>query len=151
MRLVRVDLRVVALPLVRPFRTSSSVKTHIQHILTKLGVHSRTQAVAFAHGVPPAEPAPAMLILVTPSEGPVEAEEQPESARIEARNRWQTARAELARDSRPFRHLSPEERREPAIKPAQPGALGAGRHGVRRLCPATRRGARAALRRARGR
>jgi hypothetical protein len=55
---------------------------------------------------------PATLILVTPSEGLVEAEELPESARIEARNRWQTARAELARDPRPFHQLSPEERRE---------------------------------------
>jgi hypothetical protein len=55
---------------------------------------------------------PATLILVTPSEGPVAAEELPEGARIEARNRWQTARAELARESRPFRQLSLEERRD---------------------------------------
>jgi hypothetical protein len=55
---------------------------------------------------------PATLILVTPSEGAAEAEELPESAKIEARNRWQTARAELARDPRPFRELSPEERRD---------------------------------------
>ena len=54
---------------------------------------------------------PATLILVTAPAGPVEAEELPESARIEARNRWQAARAELAQDSRPFRQLSPEERR----------------------------------------
>jgi hypothetical protein len=53
---------------------------------------------------------PATLILVTSSEEPAEAEELPESARLEARNRWQTARAELARDSRPFRQLSLEER-----------------------------------------
>lgn len=55
---------------------------------------------------------PATLILVTASAGPTGAEELPESARIEARNRWQAARAELARDSRPFRQLSPEERRD---------------------------------------
>lgn len=55
---------------------------------------------------------PATLILVTSSEGPVETEELPESARIQARARWQMARAELARDSRPFRELSPEERRD---------------------------------------
>jgi hypothetical protein len=34
----------------------------------------------------------------------------PESARMEARKRWQTARAELARDPRPIRQLSTEER-----------------------------------------
>jgi hypothetical protein len=44
---------------------------------------------------------PAILILVTSSAGPIGAEELPESARIEARNRWQASRAELARDSRP--------------------------------------------------
>jgi hypothetical protein len=49
---------------------------------------------------------------VPPFEGAAEAEELPESARIEARNRWQAARAELARDQRPFRELSPEERRD---------------------------------------
>src|SRR5262249_33393222 len=52
------------------------------------------------------------LILVTASEGPAEAEELPESSRTEARNRWQMARAQLARDSRPFRQLSPEERHD---------------------------------------
>lgn len=31
---------------------------------------------------------------------------------IEARNRWQAARAELARDPRPFRELPTEERHE---------------------------------------
>ena len=55
---------------------------------------------------------PATLILVTPSEVAMEAAELSESARIEARNRWQTTRAELARDPRPFRQLSPEERRD---------------------------------------
>lgn len=55
---------------------------------------------------------PATLIFVTASAGPIGAEELPESTRIEARNRWQAARAELAQDSRPFRQLSPEERRD---------------------------------------
>ena len=55
---------------------------------------------------------PATLILVTSSAGPTGVEELPESVRIEARNRWQAARAELARDSRPFRELSSEERRD---------------------------------------
>ena len=54
---------------------------------------------------------PATLILVTVPSGPTGAEELLESARIEARNRWQAAKAELARDSRPFRQLSSEERR----------------------------------------
>lgn len=55
---------------------------------------------------------PATLILVTALVGPARAEELPESARIEARNRWQAARVDLARDSRPFRQLSSEERRD---------------------------------------
>ena len=55
---------------------------------------------------------PATLIFVTPSEDPAEAEELPESARRAARSRWQEIRAELARDPRPFRQLSPEERRD---------------------------------------
>jgi hypothetical protein len=56
---------------------------------------------------------PATLILVTASAGPLGAEDElPESTRIEARNRWLAARAELARDSRPFRQLSPQERRD---------------------------------------
>jgi hypothetical protein len=55
---------------------------------------------------------PATLILVTASAGPIGAEELPESTRIEARSRWQAARVELAQDSRPFRQLSPEERRD---------------------------------------
>ena len=55
---------------------------------------------------------PATLILVTAPSGPTGGEELLESARIEARNRWQAARAELARDSRPFRQLSSEERRD---------------------------------------
>ena len=36
MRLTRVDLRIVRLPLVRPFATSSSVKDSIQHILVRV-------------------------------------------------------------------------------------------------------------------
>src|SRR5271168_1219613 len=55
---------------------------------------------------------PATLILVTPSENPLEADERSESARTEARNRWQAARAELTREPRSFRQLSPEERRD---------------------------------------
>ena len=55
---------------------------------------------------------PATLILVTPSESSVEAEELTESERSEARARWQAMRAELVRDPRPFRQLSPEERNE---------------------------------------
>lgn len=55
---------------------------------------------------------PATLILVTPSEDQGEAEERPESARSEARTRWQRMRAELAQEPRPFRQLSTEERRD---------------------------------------
>ncbi|WZO96627.1 o-succinylbenzoate synthase [Isosphaeraceae bacterium EP7] len=36
MRIERIELRIVSLPLVRPFRTSSSVKNHIQHILIRV-------------------------------------------------------------------------------------------------------------------
>src|SRR5450755_2461651 len=36
MRLIRIDLSIVCLPLVRPFRTSSSLKDHIQHILVRV-------------------------------------------------------------------------------------------------------------------
>jgi hypothetical protein len=55
---------------------------------------------------------PATLILVTPSEGEEASEQPSESARREAQARWQAMRAELARDSRPFRELSAEERRD---------------------------------------
>ena len=55
---------------------------------------------------------PATLILVTPSEGEAESETLPESGKCEAQARWQAMRAELAQDRRPFRQLSPEERRE---------------------------------------
>ena len=36
MRLARLDLKLVRLPLVRPFRTSSSVKDHLSHILVRV-------------------------------------------------------------------------------------------------------------------
>ncbi len=36
MRIERIDLRIVRLPLVRPFRTSSSVKDHLAHILVRV-------------------------------------------------------------------------------------------------------------------
>jgi len=55
---------------------------------------------------------PATLILVTPSESEAESDTLPESAKREARARWQAMRAELIQDPRPFRQLSPEERRE---------------------------------------
>jgi hypothetical protein len=53
---------------------------------------------------------PATLILLPHDEGLPRPDDLPESARMEARKRWQTARAELARDPRPFRQLSSEER-----------------------------------------
>ena len=42
----------------RLYLSSKTVRTHVQRILAKLGVHSRLQAVAFAvrHRVPPASP-----------------------------------------------------------------------------------------------
>lgn len=52
---------------------------------------------------------PATLILVTPADS--EVHNEPESARREAQGRWQAIRAELAKDPRSFRQLSPEERR----------------------------------------
>jgi O-succinylbenzoate synthase len=36
MRIDRVDLKLVRLPLIRPFRTSSSSKSHIEHILVRI-------------------------------------------------------------------------------------------------------------------
>ena len=36
MKITRIELRIVRLPLVRPFRTSSSTKSHIQHILVQV-------------------------------------------------------------------------------------------------------------------
>lgn len=55
---------------------------------------------------------PATLILVTSPAGEAEPDSLPESAKREARARWQAMRAELAQDRRPFRQLSPEERSE---------------------------------------
>jgi len=62
---------------------------------------------------------PATLILVTPSESPVETEELTESDRSEARARWQAMRAELARDPRPFRQLSPRRAQRTAATAAR--------------------------------
>jgi hypothetical protein len=53
---------------------------------------------------------PATLILVTPSDHP-ETDELPASGRSEAKARWEAMRAELAADPRPFRQLSPAERK----------------------------------------
>ena len=36
MRIEQIDLRIVRLPLVRPFQTSSSRKTHLDHILVRV-------------------------------------------------------------------------------------------------------------------
>ena len=36
MRIERIDLRIVRLPLVRPFQTSSSRKAHLDHILVRV-------------------------------------------------------------------------------------------------------------------
>ena len=36
MRITRIDLKLVRLPLVRTFRTSSSVKSHLDHILVRV-------------------------------------------------------------------------------------------------------------------
>ncbi len=55
---------------------------------------------------------PATLILLTPPEAEAETVSLPESVNDEARARWQAMRAELTRDRRPFRQLSPEERGE---------------------------------------
>ncbi|HEU5119287.1 MAG TPA: o-succinylbenzoate synthase [Isosphaeraceae bacterium] len=40
MRIEQIDLRIVRLPLVRPFRTSSSLKDHIAHILVRVRTDS---------------------------------------------------------------------------------------------------------------
>ena len=42
MRIERIDLRIVRLPLVRPFRTSSSRKDHLDHILVRVEADGRT-------------------------------------------------------------------------------------------------------------
>jgi O-succinylbenzoate synthase len=54
MRLDRIDLHVVRLPLVRPFRTSSSSKAHIQHILVR--VESADGVVGWGECASPADP-----------------------------------------------------------------------------------------------
>ncbi len=54
MILTRVDLRLVRLPLVRPFRTSSSVKDHIEHILVR--VESIDGAVGWGECASPSDP-----------------------------------------------------------------------------------------------
>ncbi len=42
MRIERIDLRIVRLPLVRPFRTSSSRKDHLDHILVRVEADGQT-------------------------------------------------------------------------------------------------------------
>jgi O-succinylbenzoate synthase len=54
MILTRVDLHLVSLPLVRPFRTSSSVKDHIEHILIR--VESSDGAVGWGECASPSDP-----------------------------------------------------------------------------------------------
>ena len=54
MRLDRIDLRIVRLPMVRPFRTSSSTKDHIQHILVR--VQTRDGTVGWGECASPADP-----------------------------------------------------------------------------------------------
>lgn len=46
MRIERVSLRMVRLPLVRPFRTSSSVKDHLTHIIVRVDVAGDGRSVA---------------------------------------------------------------------------------------------------------
>src|SRR3954470_8249098 len=54
MRLTRIDLKIVRLPLVRPFRTSSSLKDSIQHILVR--VEDSDGAVGWGECASPADP-----------------------------------------------------------------------------------------------
>ncbi len=54
MRLERIDLRIVRLPLLRPFRTSSSVKDAIQHILVR--VETPEGVVGWGECASPADP-----------------------------------------------------------------------------------------------
>src|SRR4051794_39313986 len=54
MRLTQIDLALVRLPLVRPFRTSSSVKSHIQHILVR--VEDSDGATGWGECASPADP-----------------------------------------------------------------------------------------------
>lgn len=54
MRIDRIDLAVVRLPLVRPFRTSSSLKDHIQHVLVR--VEDAGGAIGWGECTSPADP-----------------------------------------------------------------------------------------------
>lgn len=54
MRITRIELRIVKLPLVRPFRTSSSRKDAIQHILVR--VESSDGVVGWGECASPADP-----------------------------------------------------------------------------------------------
>lgn len=54
MRLRRIDLKLVRLPLVRPFRTSSSVKDHLAHIVVR--VESQDGLVGWGECASPSDP-----------------------------------------------------------------------------------------------
>ena len=54
MILARIDLRLIHLPLVRPFRTSSSVKDHVQHLL--VCVTDAEGAVGWGESASPIDP-----------------------------------------------------------------------------------------------
>mgnify|MGYP000853335500 CR=1 FL=1 len=57
MRIDRVDLRLVKLPLVRPFRTSSSVKDHLTHVLVRVEVSEAGRSfVGWGECASPADP-----------------------------------------------------------------------------------------------
>jgi O-succinylbenzoate synthase len=57
MRIDRVDLRAVRLPLVRPFRTSSSVKDHLTHILVRVEAREAGKTfVGWGESASPADP-----------------------------------------------------------------------------------------------
>ena len=54
MRLLQIDLKLVRLPLIRPFRTSSSVKDHLAHILVR--VESDDGHVGWGESASPSDP-----------------------------------------------------------------------------------------------
>jgi o-succinylbenzoate synthase len=54
MNIARIDLKLVRLPLVRTFRTSSSTKSHLDHILVR--VESRDGAVGWGESASPSDP-----------------------------------------------------------------------------------------------
>ena len=54
MRIDRLDLRIVRLPLVRPFRTSSSSKAYLDHILVR--VSGRDGLVGWGECASPSDP-----------------------------------------------------------------------------------------------